>query len=149
MKESRRRQSIQELQHLTCELTNWEGGCRLPAFVRWPGKFKAGTVLNGLLSHQGWLPTLLAAVGEPDISAKLLSGHKAGDKTFKVHIDGLNMLPYLTGEVKESPRKAFFYISDDGDVSGHSDGRLEGGARRTAGEAAHVLVRAVREVAGA
>jgi arylsulfatase A-like enzyme len=96
--------------------TNWEGGWRVPAFVRWPGKFKAGTVLNGLVSMQDWLPTLLAAAGEPDINAKLLNGHKAGDKTFKVHIDGLNMLPYLTGEVKESPRKFFFYMSDDGDV---------------------------------
>jgi arylsulfatase A-like enzyme len=96
--------------------TNWEGGWRVPAFARWPGKIKAGSVVNGIVSHQDWLPTLLAAAGEPDISAKLLSGHKAGDKTFKVHIDGLNMLPYLTGEVKESPRQSFFYISDDGDV---------------------------------
>jgi arylsulfatase A-like enzyme len=96
--------------------TNWEGGWRVPAFVRWPGKFKAGTVLNGIVSMQDWLPTLLAAAGEPDINAKLLNGYKAGDKTFKVHIDGLNMLPYLTGEVKESPRKFFFYMSDDGDV---------------------------------
>jgi arylsulfatase len=96
--------------------TNWEGGWRVPAFVRWPGKIKAGSVVNGIVSHQDWLPTLLAAAGEPDISAKLLNGHKVGDKTFKVHIDGLNMLPYLTGEVKESPRQSFFYISDDGDV---------------------------------
>jgi arylsulfatase len=96
--------------------TNWEGGWRVPAFVRWPGKFKAGTVLNGVVSHQDWLPTLLAAAGEPDINAKLLEGHRAGAKTFKVHIDGINMLPYLTGEVKESPRRFFFYISDDGDI---------------------------------
>jgi arylsulfatase A-like enzyme len=96
--------------------TNWEGGWRVPAFVRWPGKFKAGTVLNGIVSMQDWLPTLLAAAGEPDINTKLLNGHKAGDKTFKVHIDGLNMLPYLTGEVKESPRRVFFYVSDDGDI---------------------------------
>jgi arylsulfatase A-like enzyme len=96
--------------------TNWEGGWRVPAFVRWPGKFKAGTVLNGIVSMQDWLPTFLAAAGEPDVSAELLNGYKAGDKTFKVHIDGLNMLPYLTGEVKESPRQAFFYIGDDGDV---------------------------------
>ena len=96
--------------------TNWEGGWRVPAFLRWPGKIKAGLVLNGIVSHQDWLPTLLAAAGEPDISAKLIKGHKAGNKTFKVHIDGLNMLPYLTGEVKESPRKFFFYVSDDGDI---------------------------------
>jgi arylsulfatase len=96
--------------------TNWEGGWRVPAFIRWPGKIKPGTVLNDIVSHQDMLPTLLAAAGEPDIVAKLLKGHKAGDKTFKVHIDGYNMLPYLTGEEKESPRKAFFYMSDDGEV---------------------------------
>jgi arylsulfatase A-like enzyme len=96
--------------------TNWEGGWRVPAFVRWPGKFKAGTVLNGIVTHQDWLATFLAAAGEPDVKEKLLVGHKAGDKTFKCHIDGYNMLPYLTGEVKESPRNFFFYISDDGDI---------------------------------
>jgi len=96
--------------------TNWEGGWRVPAFVRWPGKFKAGTVLNGIVSHQDWLPTFLAAAGDPEVSNKLLSGHKAGALTYKVHIDGLNMLPYLTGAVKESPRQFFFYVSDDGDI---------------------------------
>ncbi len=96
--------------------TNWEGGWRVPIFVRWPGKIEAGLVLNDIASHQDWLPTLLAAAGEPDISAKLLNGHTAGDKTFKVHIDGFNLLPYLTGEAKEGPRKSFFYISDDGDI---------------------------------
>lgn len=98
--------------------TNWEGGWRVPIFVRWPGRIMAGSVLNGIASHQDWLPTLLAAAGELDISAKLLSGYKAGDKMFKVHIDGLNMLPYLTGEAKESPRQFFFYVSDDGDILG-------------------------------
>jgi arylsulfatase A-like enzyme len=96
--------------------TNWEGGWRVPAFVRWPEKIKAGTVLTGIVSHQDWLPTLLAAAGEPDIKKKLLKGHKAGSKTFNVHIDGFNMLPYLTGKEKESPREYFFYISDDGDI---------------------------------
>jgi arylsulfatase len=96
--------------------TNWEGGWRVPIFVRWPARIKAGLVLNDLASHQDWLPTLLAAAGEPDINAKLLKGHKIGDKTFKVHIDGYNLLPYLSGEAKESPRKFFFYISDDGDI---------------------------------
>jgi arylsulfatase len=96
--------------------TNWEGGWRVPAFVRWPGRIKAGAVLNGIVSHQDWLPTLLAAAGEPDVTEKLLDGHQAGDKTFKVHIDGVNMLPYFTGEVSESPRNSFFYISDDGDI---------------------------------
>jgi arylsulfatase A-like enzyme len=96
--------------------TNWEGGWRVPAFVRWPGKIKPGSVRNGIVSHQDWLPTLLAAAGEPDVSEKLLKGHKAGSKTFKCHIDGFNMLPYFCGEVDESPRKTFFYISDDGDI---------------------------------
>ena len=73
-------------------------------------------VLNDIASHQEWLPTLLAAAGESDIIEKLLGGYKLGDKTYKVHIDGYNLLPYLTGETKESPRKSFFYISDDGDI---------------------------------
>jgi arylsulfatase A-like enzyme len=96
--------------------TNWEDAWRVPSFIRWPGKVKAGSVLNGIVSHQDMLPTLLAAAGEPDISQKLLTGYKAGDKTFKVHIDGINVLPYITGEVKESPRNYFFYVSDDGDI---------------------------------
>jgi arylsulfatase len=96
--------------------TNWEGGWRVPAFVRWPTRFKAGAVLNGIVSHQDWLPTLLAAAGEPAIREKLLEGHKAGARTFKVWIDGVNMLPYFTGEVKKSPRNQFFYVSDDGDI---------------------------------
>jgi arylsulfatase A-like enzyme len=106
--------------------TNWEGAWRVPAFVRWTGKIPAGKVLNGIVSHQDWLPTLLAAAGEPGISAKLLKGHKVGDKTFKVHIDGLNMLPYFIGEVKESPRPFFFYINDDGQVVAirHGDWKL-------------------------
>lgn len=96
--------------------TNWEGGWRVPAFVRWPARIKAGTMLNGIVSHQDWLPTLLAAAGEPDIRAKLLKGHKAGAKTFKVCIDGQNMLPYFTGQAKESPRESFIYIDDDGQL---------------------------------
>lgn len=96
--------------------TNWEGGWRVPAFARWPGKFKAGTVLNEIVSHQDWMTTLLAAAGEPDISTKLLAGHSAGGRTYKVHLDGYNMLPYLTGAVDQSPREFFFYIGDDGDI---------------------------------
>jgi arylsulfatase len=84
--------------------------------VRWPGKIKPGTVLNGIVTHQDWLATFLAAAGEPEIKEKLLKGHKIGNMTYKVHIDGFNMIPYLTGEVKESPRETFFYISDDGEV---------------------------------
>jgi arylsulfatase len=73
-------------------------------------------VLNGIVTHQDWLATFLAAAGEPDIKEKLLKGHKIGNKTYKVHIDGFNMLPYLKGEAKESPRESFFYVSDDGDI---------------------------------
>jgi len=96
--------------------TNWEGAWRVPCFIRWPGKIKAGTILNGIVSHQDMLPTLLAAAGDPDVSQKLLDGYKVGDKTFRVHIDGVNQLPYLTEQVKESPRNNFFYVSDDGGV---------------------------------
>jgi arylsulfatase A-like enzyme len=96
--------------------TNWEGAWRVPAMIRWPGKIKAGSVLNGICSHQDMLPTLLAVAGDPDVSQKLLNGFQVGSKTYKVHIDGFNLLPYLTGAVKESPRSAFFYISDDGEV---------------------------------
>jgi arylsulfatase len=96
--------------------TNWEGGWRVTAFFRWPGHTVPGTVRNEVVCHQDVLPTLLAAAGEPDIAAKLLEGHQAGDKFFKVHLDGYNMLPYFTGEVEKSPRNFFFYISDDGDI---------------------------------
>ena len=80
--------------------TNWEGAWRVPAFLRWPGKIKAGSVLNGIVSHQDMLPTLLAAAGDPDVSQKLLNGYKVGDKTFKVHIDGVNLaaLSHWPGE---------------------------------------------------
>ena len=106
--------------------TNWEGAWRVPAFVRWPGRFAAGKTLNGIVCHQDWLPTLLAAAGEPDVSAKLLEGHEAGGKTFRVHVDGLNMLPYLTGEHEKSPRESFFYVNDDGQLVAvrHNDWKL-------------------------
>jgi arylsulfatase len=96
--------------------TNWEGGWRVPCFLRWPGKFPAGTVLNGIVSHTDMLPTLLAAAGELDIKEKLLQGYKADAKTFKVHIDGFDMLPYFIGDTSESPRNSFFYINDDGQL---------------------------------
>ena len=106
--------------------TNWEGGWRVPTFVRWPAKLKAGTVLNGIVSHQDWLPTLLAAAGAPDVPAKLLEGYKVGDKTYKVHIDGINMLPYLTGQVKESPRQLLLLHQRRRRHSRHPDDGLEG-----------------------
>jgi arylsulfatase len=96
--------------------SNWEGAYRVPSFARWPGKFEAGKTLNGIVSHQEWLPTLLAAAGDPDVVDKLAQGHQAGDKQFKVKIDGYNILPYLTGETDECPRDWFFYTNDDGQV---------------------------------
>jgi arylsulfatase A-like enzyme len=96
--------------------TNWEGGWRVPCAIRWPGVFKAGTVSNDVFSHTDMLPTLAAAAGDPDIVEKLKKGYKAGNQTFNVHIDGYNLLPFFKGEVKENPRKAFLYWSDDGDL---------------------------------
>jgi len=97
--------------------TNWEGAYRVPCVVRWPGKIPAGTVLNGIVSHNDWFVTLLAAAGNPDIAEQLKAGTELGDTTYKVHLDGHNQLSYLTGEVDESPRKFFFYVSDDGDLT--------------------------------
>jgi arylsulfatase len=96
--------------------TNWEGGWRVPCAIRWPGQIKPGTVSNEVFSHTDMLPTLAAVAGEPDIVEKLKKGTKLGSKTFKVHIDGYNLLPFLKGEVKENPRKGFLYWSDDGDL---------------------------------
>ena len=96
--------------------TNWEGAFRVPEMVRWPGHIPAGVVRNGIVSHMDWLPTLVSAAGEPAIKDKLLDGYEAGDKTFRVHLDGYDLLPYLTGAVDESPRVEFFYFSDDGDL---------------------------------
>jgi arylsulfatase len=96
--------------------TNWEGAFRVPEMVRWPSRIPARSVSNEIIQHHDWLPTFLAAAGEPDIVDKLKAGHTIGDTTYKVHIDGYNLLPYLTGEVDESPRKGMVYFSDDGDV---------------------------------
>ncbi|HEX6182182.1 MAG TPA: arylsulfatase [Chitinophagaceae bacterium] len=98
--------------------TNWEGAFRIPLLVRWPGKIKAGTISNEIVQHHDWLPTFLAMAGEPDIRAKLMKGYKAIGRTYKNMIDGFNLLPYLTGKEKKSPRRFFFYFSDDGDVLG-------------------------------
>jgi arylsulfatase len=96
--------------------TNWEGAFRVPCMIRWPGKIKPGSISNEIISGHDWLPTLLAVAGEPDIKEKLLRGHEAAGKTFKVHLDGFNQLPYLTGQVEKSPRRGFFYFNDDGDL---------------------------------
>jgi arylsulfatase len=96
--------------------TNWEGAWRVPTAIRWPGVIKPGTVSNDIFSHQDMLPTLLAAAGEPDIAAKLKKGHTVGKRTYKVYIDGFNLLPFWKGEVKENPRPGFLYWSDEGDL---------------------------------
>jgi arylsulfatase len=96
--------------------TNFEGGWRVPCAIRWAGVIKPGTTSNEIFSHTDMLPTLAAVAGDPDIVSKLKKGLKAGNKTFKVHIDGYNLLPFIKGEVKENPRKGFLYWSDDGDL---------------------------------
>lgn len=97
--------------------SNWEGAYRVPALVRWPGVIKPGSVTIEIMSHLDWLPTLLAAAGVPDVKEKLLKGYKAGNKTYKVHLDGYNFLPYLSGKETKAPRESFFYFSDDGDLT--------------------------------
>ncbi len=97
--------------------TNWEGAMRVPAFVRWPGHIEPGSVINGIVHHMDWMPTLVAVAGEPEVKQKLLTGYEAAGKTYKVHLDGYNILPLLTGQTVESPRKEIFYFSDDGDLT--------------------------------
>ncbi len=96
--------------------TNWEGAFRVPMLVHWPGQIPAGGVSNEIVQHHDWLPTFLAMAGEPQIVQKLLKGYTADGKKFKVHIDGYNLLPFLTGKEQKSPRKGFIYFSDDGDL---------------------------------
>jgi arylsulfatase len=96
--------------------TGWEGGFRVPFMVRWPDKIRAGTVSNAIMSNLDWAPTLLAAAGEPNVKEKLLEGYESAGKKFKVHLDGYNFLPYLTGQETTSPRIEYFYFSDDGDL---------------------------------
>jgi arylsulfatase A-like enzyme len=96
--------------------TNWEGGYRVPALIRWPGVVKPRTISNDIISTQDWFPTLIAAAGVKDIKEKLLNGYQAGGKTFKVHLDGYDLVSALKGETDEWPRREFFYFSDDGDL---------------------------------
>jgi hypothetical protein len=96
--------------------SNWEGAFRVPCFIRWPEHITPGSVSNEIVSGLDWMPTLLAAAGDPDVKEELLKGYTLGDMTYKVHLDGYNLLPYLTGEEAGSPRREFFYFSDDGDL---------------------------------
>ena len=93
--------------------TNWEGAYRVPAMVRWPGKIKPGSVSNEIIAHLDWLPTFVAMAGDAQVKDELLKGYKVGDTTYKVHLDGDNLVPYLTGQAAKSPRESFFYINDD------------------------------------
>ncbi|QEH39118.1 Arylsulfatase [Aquisphaera giovannonii] len=96
--------------------SNWEGAYRVPAFVRWPGKFPAGVTLNGIVAHEDWLPTFAAAAGDPDIAAKLREGVELNGRKYRNYIDGYNQLDYLSGKAAESPRKEFVYVNDDGQI---------------------------------
>ncbi len=131
--------------------SNWEGAYRVPAMVRWPGHVPAGTVLNGIVSHNDWFVTLLAAAGEPSIAEKLNTGTALNGTTFKVHLDGHNQLDYITGATDESPRKHFFYVSDDGDLTAlrfdnwtDLAGAVHGAARAETVQPAHRPVRTGR-----
>jgi arylsulfatase len=97
--------------------TTWEGGMRVPGMVRWPGVVKPDTVYNNVISHEDWAPTFLAAAGEPDLKSKLLTGLKVGDKTFKVHLDGFNFMPFFKGEESKSPRQEIFYFDDSANLN--------------------------------
>lgn len=96
--------------------SNWEGAYRVPCFVRWPGNFQAGVTLNGIVSHEDWLPTFAAAAGNAQIAEQLKKGVTLNGRSYKNYIDGYNMLDYLTGKVKESPRHEFIYVNDDGQI---------------------------------
>ena len=97
--------------------TTWEGGFRVPHLVRWPGKIEPGTVVNGIFSHEDWMPTFAAALGEPNLKTKLLTGYKADGKTYKVHLDGYNQLDMLTGKNPEGNRKEIFYFDAGGNLN--------------------------------
>jgi len=98
--------------------SNWEGAYRVPAMLRWPGKIKPDQVSNEMVAHLDLLPTLLAVAGDTEVKDKLLKGYKIGDRTYKVHLDGDNLVPYLAGQAAKSPRETFFYVNDDQQLTG-------------------------------
>jgi arylsulfatase A-like enzyme len=98
--------------------SNWEGAYRVPAMIKWPGTIQPGTVLNDIVSHEDWVPTLVSAAGNPNVKDQLLTGYQAAGRTFKVHLDGYNLTDYLSGKSAKSPREDFFYFNDDGSLVG-------------------------------
>jgi arylsulfatase len=97
--------------------TTWEGGFRVPSVIRWPGVIEPGTIYNDIFSHEDMMPTVLAAAGEPNIKEKLLQGHEAGEKTFRVHLDGYNLMPFFRGQEEKSPRESIFYFDQAGGLN--------------------------------
>ncbi|MBO9651662.1 MAG: arylsulfatase [Variovorax sp.] len=113
--------------------SNWEGAFRVPAMVKWPGKIKPGTTSNGLISGMDWFPTLLAAAGDNNIKDRLLKGASLGGKNFKVHLDGYNQLPMMTGQTEKSAREEYYYFNDDAElVAMRFDTMLPGATNPTA-----------------
>lgn len=96
--------------------SNWEGAYRVPAFVRWPGHFPAGTALKGIVAHEDWLPTFAAAAGDTDVKERLLKGTTIDGRKYRNHVDGYNLLDYLSGKTDKSPRHEFWYVNDDGQI---------------------------------
>lgn len=97
--------------------SSWEGAFRVPAFIKWPGEFPAGETLNGIVAHEDWLPTFAAVAGDDNVKEKIMNGTTMQGRTYKNYIDGVNQLSYLKGEVEESPRKGFIYVTDGGEIS--------------------------------
>jgi arylsulfatase len=97
--------------------TTWEGGMRVPGVARWPGVIKPGTIVNDIMSNEDWLPTFVAAAGDPDLKTKLMKGTKVGDRTFKVHLDGYNFMPFFMGEQAKGPRQEIFYFDDNASLN--------------------------------
>ena len=118
--------------------SNWEGAYRVPAFVRWPGKFPAGKTLNGIVSHEDWLPTFAAVAGAPDIKEQLKEGVELNGRKYRNYIDGYNLTDYLTGEAEECPRKEFMYVNDDGQVVALRYGQWKGVFLENRGQAFEV-----------
>ena len=112
--------------------TNWEGSYRVPAMIRWPGLVQPRTEINDIVSAEDWVPTLVAAAGDPDIKDKLLQGYDAGDKTFKVHLDGYDQRDLLSGKGPDK-RREFFYWTDDGNLAGLRYRPIQGGVHGAAG----------------